>query len=214
MDVLKQIGISLENGNSAEMRKSVIAALETGVGHKEIMTYMLDVMEEVGRKFKINELFVPEVLIIGRAFNTALDIISPLLENNEKYKGTIVIGTVKGDLHDIGKNLVKLLMGSTGMNVIDLGVDVSPEAFIQAIKEYNPDILAMSALLTTTMVQIGQTIKALEKEGLRDQVKIIIGGAPVTASYCKNVGADYYCADAGTAAEVVRDYLKNHKNEE
>ena len=202
------IGISLQNGNSGETRKNVRKALEEGYTHEEILQYMLAIMEIIGKKFRLNELFVPEVLIIGRAFNVALEVISPLINRDENYKGIIVIGTVKGDLHDIGKNLVKMLMGSTGAKVIDLGVDVSPTKFVEAVKEYKPDILAMSALLTTTMVQINQTIKMLKKQGLRDEVKIMIGGAPVTQNYALNVGADFFAGDAGSASDIVREYLQ------
>lgn len=208
---LQRIGESLKNGNSVEIRKHVLEAIENGVLYKDILTYMLDVMEEVGKLFKNNQLFVPEVLIIGRAFNVALEIISPLLDVEDTFKGIVVIGTVQGDLHDIGKNLVKMLVGSAGMKVIDLGVDVSPKQFVDAVRQYRPDIVAMSALLTTTMVQIGQTIKQLKKEDLRENVKILIGGAPVTANYAKNIGADYYACDAGSAAEIVREYLKQKR---
>lgn len=208
MDYLDMIGKSLENGNSGETRKNVIKALEEGISHHDILAHMLTVMEVVGKQFKSNQLFVPEVLIIGRAFNVALEVISPMLTDEETYRGTVVIGTVKGDLHDIGKNLVKMLMGSSGIRVVDLGVDVSPEVFIDAIKEHKPDVLAMSALLTTTMVQISQTIKEIEKQGLRDGLKIIIGGAPVTQNYANNVGADYFAIDAATAAEIVKGYLE------
>lgn len=207
MDYLEQIGKSLENGNSGETRKNVIKALEVGIGHQEILAHMLSVMEIVGKQFKQNQLFVPEVLIIGRAFNVALDVISPMLTDDETFNGTVIIGTVKGDLHDIGKNLVKMLMGSSGTKVIDLGVDVSPERFVEAIKEHKPDVLAMSALLTTTMVQINQTIKEITKQGLRDDLMIIIGGAPVTDNYAKNVGADHFALDAATAADIVKTYL-------
>lgn len=209
MNIIELIGNSLRNGNSVEVRKHVLEAIEQGISYNDILAHMLDVMEEVGKKFKNNELFVPEVLIIGRAFNVALDMISPLLNNEDLYKGCVVIGTVQGDLHDIGKNLVKMLIGSTGMRVVDLGVNVSPEAFVEAVKLYKPDILAMSALLTTTMVQIGNTIKLLSKEGLRKDLKILVGGAPVTPSFAKNIGADFYTSDAGSAAELVRDILGN-----
>lgn len=210
MTTLELVGNALRRGNSVEIRKRVIEAIEQNISYHDILKQMLDVMEEVGKKFKLNELFVPEVLIIGRAFNVALDMISPLLETDLVYKGTVIIGTVQGDLHDIGKNLVKMLIGSTGMKVIDLGVNVSPEMFLEAVRTHKPDVLAMSALLTTTMVQIGQTIKLLTKEGFRDELKILIGGAPVTASYAKNIGADYYASDAGSAAEIVR-YLMQEK---
>lgn len=208
---LELIGKSLQAGNSGDTRKNVVQAIEAGVSYQEILVHMLYVMEIVGKAFKENKLFVPEVLIIGRAFNVALDVISPMITEKEIYNGTVVIGTVKGDLHDIGKNLVKMLMSSTGTKVIDLGVDVSPERFIKAIQEHKPDVVAMSALLTTTMVQINQTIKEIKKSGLRDDVLILIGGAPVTSNYAKNVGADYFALDAGTAADIVHTYLLEKK---
>lgn len=207
MEILSELGRSLQAGNSGETRKNVVKALAAGHDYNEILETMLKVMEVVGRKFKDNELFVPEVLIIGRSFNVALEVIAPLLEENDNHKGLVVIGTVQGDLHDIGKNLVKMLMVGTGAKVIDLGVDVSPKMFVEAVKTHKPDIVAMSALLTTTMVQINQTIKELNKAGLRDQVKILIGGAPVTKHYADNVEADYYSADAGSAAELVRQII-------
>jgi len=207
MVALEEVCVNLRKGNSSEIRKSVAKALEEGATHQVILGEMLEVMEEVGRQFKVNQLFVPEVLIIGRAFNRALDVLVPFLTEKEAYKGIIIIGTVRGDLHNIGKNLVKILMANTGAKVIDLGVDVPLEVFIQAIKDYKPDILAMSALLTTTMVQISETIKVIEKAGLREKIRIIVGGAPVTESYARNIGADYYAKDAGTAAEIVRAHL-------
>lgn len=211
MDYLETIGKSLQSGNSKQIRLDVEAAIRADISYQDILKRLLDIMEEVGEKFKVNELFVPEVLIIGRAFNVALKMISPLLEGPTEDM-TIVIGTVRGDMHNVGKNLVKILMVSTGATVIDLGVDVEPKVFVEAIKEHKPDILAMSSLLTTTMVQMNQTIKAIEKEGLRDQIKILIGGAPVTANYATNIGADYFAKDAAVAAEYVRNIIKEKKN--
>jgi len=206
--MLETIRTSLRNGNSGEIRKRVLAELEDGTSHQLILSEMLEEMVIIGEKFKANELFVPEVLIIGRAFNVALDVIKPLVTEDEMDNGVIVIGTVQGDLHDVGKNLVKMLMGSAGVKVIDLGVDVSTQIFVEAVKTYKPDMLAMSALLTTTMVQVKETIRALEKEGIRDEVKIMVGGAPVTESYAQKIGADYYAMDAGSAAEIVRAYFE------
>lgn len=204
--MLDHIKESLRSGNSGGTRANVVEALEKGFSHEEILTAMLEEMEIIGAKFKANELFVPEVLIIGRAFNVALDVIQPLLDK-ENEKGLVIIGTVQGDLHDVGKNLVKMLMGSAGVRVIDLGVDVPAEVFVKAVREHRPQILALSALLTTTMSQMKETIKAIEKAGLRENLKIIIGGAPVTESYAKKVGADYFALDAGSAAEVVRQIV-------
>lgn len=211
MDYLEAIGSSLQSGNSKQIRINVENAIEAGIDYQEILKKLLDVMEAVGVKFKKNELFVPEVLIIGRAFNVALKMISPLLEGPTEDM-VIVIGTVRGDMHNVGKNLVKILMVSTGATVIDLGVDVEAKRFVEAIKEHKPDILAMSSLLTTTMVQMNQTIKAIEKEGLRENLKILIGGAPVTANYASNIGADYFAKDAAVAAEYVREIIKDKKN--
>lgn len=209
MELLNKIGEDLVNGSSASIRESVKAALNSGIQYKEIMAYMLKRMEEVGEKFKLNELFVPEVLIISRAFNAALEEIAPLIEGERDSKGTIVIGTVYGDLHNVGKNLVKSLMESTGVKVIDLGVDVQPEEFVKAIETYKPDMVAMSSLLTTTMIRMKHTIKAIEEAGLRDEILIMIGGAPVTSNYAKNIGADYYASGAGEAAEIVRQLSEN-----
>ncbi len=210
MEILQEVATALQQGNSAAMRKNVVQALASGHSYSEIVRTMLDVMGEVGVQFKNNELFVPEVLIIGRAFNVALDVVSPLFEEEEE-RGLIVIGTVQGDLHDIGKNLVKMLMVGAGAKVIDLGVDVKPEEFVEAIKKYQPDIVAMSALLTTTMVQMNQTIKAIQKAGVRDEIKIFVGGAPVTSNFATNIGADYYAPDAGSVAEIVRELFEKNK---
>lgn len=208
MRILDEIGDNLRQGSSKKLRNNVIQAIEDGITYQRILEHMLDVMEEVGHDFKVNKLFVPEVLIIGRAFNVALDVMAPFSPDEPTYTGVVIIGTVQGDLHNVGKNLVKILMSNTGMQVIDLGVDISPLEFIEAIRKYKPDVLAMSALLTITMTQIGKTIKEIEKAGLRENLKIIVGGAPVTENYARNIGADYYANDAGTAAEIVKAYIQ------
>lgn len=210
MGLMEEIGRDLIDGSSASIRKSVKNALDSGIHYNEIMEYLLKKMEEIGEKFKKNELFVPEVLIISRAFNAALEEIAPLLDGDKNSKGVIVIGTVYGDLHNVGKNLVKSLVESTGVKVIDLGVDVQPEDFVRAIKEYHPDVVAMSSLLTTTMIRMKHTIKAIEEAGLRDNILVMIGGAPVTSNYAKNIGADYYASNAGEAANIIRQLAKNH----
>lgn len=157
----------------------------------------------IGDKFKNNEVYVPEVLIAARAMNAGTEILKPhLAESGVQAKGKVVIGTVRGDLHDIGKNLVKMMMEGKGLEVIDLGVDVSPEQFIAAYKENNADIIACSALLTTTMNEIKNVVDACVKEGIRDQVTIMIGGAPVTQAFCDSVGADIYAPDAASAADA------------
>lgn len=207
MSILYDILKSLEKGNSKSIRENVKQALHEGISHKQILKAMLTKMESIGVKFRNNIIFVPEVLIIGRAFNVALEEIQPYITRDDNSIGTVVIGTVQGDHHDVGKNLVKLFFESSNINVIDLGINVSPQNFIKAIIKYNPDIIAMSALLTTTMIEMEKVITKIEEAKLRDNLKIIIGGAPITQSYAINVGADYYAKDAYEATEIVKSYL-------
>jgi 5-methyltetrahydrofolate--homocysteine methyltransferase len=165
-------------------------------------------MDEVGRDFKAGELFVPEVLIAARAMKAGMDILRPLLaESDVPSAGKYLIGTVQGDLHDIGKNLVRMMVEGAGFETIDLGVDIQPDAFVAAVREYQPQIVGMSALLTTTMVQMRTTIEALEEAGLRDSVKIMVGGAPVTAAFAEEIGADAYAPDAATAVDRARSLV-------
>jgi len=159
-------------------------------------------MNVVGERFKNGEMFVPEVLMSARAMNSSIELVKPLInEGDMPNAGTVIIGTVKGDLHDIGKNLVAMMMESAGFKVINIGVDASVEKFIQAVKDNNAKIVAMSAMLTTTMVYMKKVIEALEEAGLKDQVKVMIGGAPVTAKFAEDIGADLYTVDASSAAE-------------
>ena len=162
-------------------------------------------MDEVGRDFKAGDLFVPEVLIAARAIHAGMGILRPLLgEGGAPSVGKYVIGTVKGDLHDIGKNLVKMMLEGAGFETVDLGTDVSPQGFVDAVREHRPSLIGMSALLTTTMTQMKATIDAIQEAGLRDQVKVMIGGAPVTAVYAQQIGADAYATDAATAVDIAR----------
>lgn len=210
-NTLNEISKYLQEGQSIKVRELTIAALDNGYDYKEILDTLIEAMDIIGKKFKKNAIYVPEVLISSRAFNIALDIISPLIDPNTRtYLGKVVIGTVKGDLHDIGKNLVKMMFTGMGFEVIDLGVDISERQFVDAVKEHEADILAMSALLTTTMVNMKNTIKLLEVEGLRDQVKILIGGAPITSNYARTIGADYYTTDAASAAEMAKEIMNNN----
>ena len=157
---------------------------------------------------KKNEVYVPEVLIAARAMNTGIEILKPLLAEGEYVsKGKVVLGTVKGDLHDIGKNLVKIMLEGKGMEVVDLGIDVSAEKFIDAVKSESAKVIACSALLTTTMTEMENIVKAAEEAGIRDQIKIMVGGAPVTDSYCKSIGADTYAPDAASAADAALELL-------
>jgi 5-methyltetrahydrofolate--homocysteine methyltransferase len=160
----------------------------------------------VGKDFKAGELFVPEVLIAARAMHAGMDILRPLLaEADVPTAGKYIIGTVKGDLHDIGKNLVKMMLEGAGFEIVDLGTDIDADAFVDAVREHQPNMLGMSALLTTTMVNMRTIIEALEEAGLRDSVKVMIGGAPVTAAYAEEIGADAYAPDAASAVDVARE---------
>jgi len=167
-------------------------------------------MNVVGVRFKAGEMYVPEVLMAAKSMSGGLEIVKPLIsEADQKSKGKILLGTVKGDLHDIGKNLVGMLIESGGLEVINMGVDVSAEDFIDAIIEHEPDILALSALLTTTMPAMKDIIELLEEEELRDKVKVIIGGAPVSREYADTIGADGYAPDAGSAVELCKQLLES-----
>ncbi len=210
-NILQEISKYLQEGQSIKVRELTISAIENGYDYKQILHTLIESMDIIGKKFKKNDIYVPEVLIASRAFNIALDIISPLIDPNARtFLGTVVIGTVKGDLHDIGKNLVKMMLVGMGFEVIDLGVDISARQFVDAVKEHQADILAMSALLTTTMINMKNTIKLLENEGLRDRVKILIGGAPITSNYARTIGADIYSTDAASAAEMAKEVLLNN----
>ncbi len=189
-----------------ELTKSAVANNETA---KDILGALLSGMGVIGEKFKKNEIFVPEVLIAARAMNGGLEILAPLLEESGvEPTGTVVLGTVKGDLHDIGKNLVKMMMVGAGFEVVDLGVDVSPEQFISAAKENHADIICMSALLTTTMPNMKEVMSSLESSGERSNFKVMIGGAPVTDNYAQEIGADRYTPDAATAATVAKELVQ------
>jgi 5-methyltetrahydrofolate--homocysteine methyltransferase len=165
-------------------------------------------MDQVGKDFKAGDLFVPEVLIAARAMHAGMDVLRPLLAETDSISaGKYLIGTVKGDLHDIGKNLVKMMLEGAGFETIDLGTDVEPQAFVDAVREHQPVLVGMSALLTTTMVQMKATVEALEEAGLRDSVKIMVGGAPVTDAFAEQIGADAYAPDAASAVDRARELV-------
>ncbi|MEM5818986.1 MAG: corrinoid protein, partial [Desulfitobacterium hafniense] len=165
-------------------------------------------MNVVGKHFKEGDMFVPEVLMSARAMGSGVELIKPHLSDGEvPNKGTIILGTVKGDLHDIGKNLVGMMLESSGYKVIDVGVDTAPEEFIAAIKEHEAQVLGLSALLTTTMLSMKETIEALKADGLRDNVKVVVGGAPISQSFSDEIGADGFAPDAASAAELVGKLL-------
>ena len=210
MSILVEISEALQKGKKKLVVQYVQQALEEGIAPQQILNEgLLPGMDVVGQKFKNNEVFVPEVLVAARSMNAGAELLKPLLaEAGVGTPGKMVLGTVKGDLHDIGKNLVKMMVEGKGIEVIDLGVDVSAEAFVEAVKAHDADIVGCSALLTTTMPVMGEVVKALEAAGLRDKVKVMIGGAPVTEEFCKSVGADYYTSDAASAAMVAAEILK------
>lgn len=205
-DVLQQIASNLYNGEEETVAELVQKALGQGVAPRDILQGgLIAGMDEVGRDFKAGDLFVPEVLIAARAMHAGMNVLRPLLaETGVSSIGKYLVGTVKGDLHDIGKNLVKMMLEGAGFEMVDLGTDVAPEAFVSAVREHRPTIVGMSALLTTTMVQMKTTIDALVEAGLRDSIKIMIGGAPVTAAYAQQIGADAYAPDAASAVDIAR----------
>ena len=208
-DSFKKIAEDLYNGRAKEVGEGTKKALDEGASAEQILKGALIMgMNDVGRDFKDGILFVPEVLIAARAMHAAMDVLKPLLaEADVPSAGKFAMGTVKGDLHDIGKNLVNMMMEGGGYEVIDLGTDVAPEKFVEAIKSETPDLLGMSALLTTTMPSMKATLDALEAAGVRDQVKVMIGGAPVTQKYADEIGADGYAADAASAVDLARELL-------
>ena len=203
MSLLEDVSLALQAGRAPKVKELVQQAVDEGIPAKDVLEQgLLSGMSVVGEKFKNNEVFVPEVLIAARAMNAGVAILKPYLtEAGVEAKGTAVIGTVKGDLHDIGKNLGKMMLEGRGLNVIDLGVDVEPERFVQAAIDNEADIICCSALLTTTMGEMKHVVEAAAAKGIRDKVKIMIGGAPVTQSFCDSIGADCYTADAASAAD-------------
>lgn len=203
---IKDIAEALQRGDADKVGELVRLALTEELTPKEILENgLIRGMNIIGIKFKNNDIYIPEVLIAARAMHAGMELLRPkLVETGVKNIGKVVIGTVKGDLHDIGKNLVKMMLEGAGFEVIDLGADVSTEKFISAVKEYHPDILGMSALLTTTMLNMSEVIETLQTANLRGKVKVMVGGAPITRHYAEQIGADGYSPDAATAVEDAR----------
>jgi len=206
---LNHISEALQSGRAEKVSELVKQALNEDIIPKKILEEgLIRGMSIIGEKFKKNEVYVPEVLIAARAMHAGMDILKPkLTETGVKNIGKVVMGTVTGDLHDIGKNLVKMMLEGAGFEVVDLGVDVSADKFVEAVKEHKPNIIGMSALLTTTMVNMPEVIKALENAGLRDKVKIMVGGAPITQNYADQIGADGYSSDATSATDKAKTFL-------
>jgi 5-methyltetrahydrofolate--homocysteine methyltransferase len=208
-DILEQMRKDLYNGKVEEVKKEVKKALDEGLSAHEILNQgLLRGMEKVGKDFKAGDLFIPEVLICAKAMHAGLDVLRALLVGSEAtLLGKIVIGTVAGDLHDIGKNLVSMMLVGAGFEVIDLGVSVPPEKFVETAISKGAQLIGMSALLTTTMPSMKTTIEALAKAGLRDRVKVLVGGAPVTASFAESIDADAYAPDAVSAVDMARELI-------
>ena len=204
MSLVEDISAAIQKGKKKDVTALVQQAIDEGVDAKSILSDgLLAGMNIVGERFKKDEIFVPEVLVAARAMNAGTQLLKPLLADADaKPLGKAIIGTVKGDLHDIGKNLVRMMIEGKGIEVIDIGVDVAPEDFIKAAVENDAQIICCSALLTTTMPMIGEVVKAAEAAGIRDKVTIMIGGAPVNQEFCDSVNADIYTADAASAADA------------
>ncbi|HOA55386.1 MAG: corrinoid protein [Acetivibrionales bacterium] len=211
MSILTEISQNLQQGRAKVVKELVERAVGEGIDAKVILEQgLLDGMSVIGEKFKKNEVYVPQVLIAARAMKAGTEVLQPLLASSGvKAKGKVVIGTVKGDLHDIGKNLVRMMMEGKGLEVVDLGVDVPAEKFVEKAKEIDADIVACSALLTTTMTEIKVVVDEIVNAGIRDDVIIMVGGAPVTDSFCREIGADIYTPDAATAAEAAVEAISS-----
>jgi 5-methyltetrahydrofolate--homocysteine methyltransferase len=206
---LEQLAAAVIEGNVDAMEELTEDALDEGIDAETILNSgLMAGMDHVGAEFKAGNMFVPEVLRSAKAMKTSMVLLNPLLAaSGAETVGKVLLGTVKGDLHDIGKNLVGMMCEGAGFEVMDLGTDVEPVQFLEAIKDFAPHIVGMSALLTTTMRSMGDTVKAIEEAGLRDQVKVMIGGAPVTQSFADDIGADGYAANAASAADLAKRFV-------
>jgi 5-methyltetrahydrofolate--homocysteine methyltransferase len=210
MATVQELSEAIQKGNAPRAKEITTELLGAKTSAADVLNKgLLDGMEKVGKRFKANEIYIPEVLIAARAMNQSMEILKPeLVKAGVKPIGKMLLGTVKGDLHDIGKNLVKMMAQGAGLEVVDLGIDVSADKFVQGVKD-NPDAKAvgMSALLTTTMTGMKEVIDRFAKEGIRDKVKIMVGGAPLTDQYAKEIGADGYAPDAASASEKLKAYV-------
>jgi 5-methyltetrahydrofolate--homocysteine methyltransferase len=200
---------AISEGKMEDVKKLTQEALDAGEKADSVLKEgLLPAMEQIGIKFKNNEIYIPEVLIAARAMHAGMAILKPILSKSAATRSAkVIVGTVKGGLHDIGKNLVVMMFEGGGFDVVDLGIDVSPDKFVEAIKKHQPQVVGMSALLTTTMREMKGTIEAIQEAGLRKQVKAIIGGAPVTERYAKEIGADGYAPDAASAVDLAKSLL-------
>jgi 5-methyltetrahydrofolate--homocysteine methyltransferase len=205
-EILAKISEAIIEGNVDNMVDMTEEALDDGIPAQDVLDKgLMAGMDYVGAEFKAGNMFVPEVLRSAKAMQTAMDVLKPeLAKVGARRTGRVLLGTVKGDMHDIGKNLVGMMCEGAGFEVKDIGKDIDPDTFVQAIRDYKPDVVGMSALLTTTMRSMGHTIKALEEAGLRDQVKVMVGGAPVTQAFCDQIQADGYAPNAAAAADLAK----------
>jgi 5-methyltetrahydrofolate--homocysteine methyltransferase len=208
-EILGALSAAVIEGNRDGIKELTTQALNEGYGAQEVLDRgLMPGMDHVGAEFRTGNMFVPEVLRSARAMQTSMSVLRPLLaETGARMAGKVLLGTVKGDMHDIGKNLVAMMCEGAGFEVKDLGKDVAPETFVQEVKIFNPDIVGMSALLTTTMRAMEHTIRALEEAGMRDRVKIMIGGAPVTQAFAAQIGADGYASNAASAADLAKGFM-------
>jgi len=205
----EKLSNSVIKGNVEEVTELTQTAIDEGAEPIDIIKKgLIGGMKVVGQRFKDGDMFVPEVMMAAKSMKAGVELVNPLLaEGDTSSEGKVLLGTVAGDLHDIGKNLVGMMMESASLEVIDLGTDVDPEEFVEAVKEHEPDVVGMSALLTTTMLEMQNTIELLEEEGLRDSVKIIVGGAPVTPDFAEEIGADGWSADAASAKDKALELI-------
>ena len=210
MEILDEISAMLQAGKAPKVKGLVQEAIDQGIGPQDILENgLLAGMNIIGAKFKNNEVFVPEVLVAARAMNKGITVLRPLLvEAGVEEKGTVILGTVKGDLHDIGKNLVRMMMEGKGLKVVDLGIDVPAENFVDAARENNAAVIALSALLTTTMGEMKTVVEAVKASDIADKVKVMVGGAPISAAYAESIGADCYSEDAPAAAAAALAYCE------
>ncbi|MBR2413375.1 MAG: corrinoid protein [Clostridia bacterium] len=210
MSILIEISENVQNGKMKAVKELVNTALEQHVPAVDILNKGLsEGMNLIGEKFKTGEVYVPEVLVAARAMNAGVQILKPLLtEEGAPAKGKVCLGTVQGDMHDIGKNLVKMMMEGKGLEVVDLGTDVAPETFVQTAIKQNCQVICCSALLTTTMEAMAEVVQKAKEAGIRGKVKIMVGGAPLSDEYCQKIGADCYCADAASAADSAVELCK------
>lgn len=212
MDLLEEISTNVQAGYTEKTRKAVEQAIAAGIpAHDILHKGLITGMDAVAAKFKTGQMFLPEVLGVAGAMKAGLALVKPLLDKTtHKPLGKVLVGTVRGDMHDIGKNLVAIMLQGAGFNVVDLGTNIRADEFVDAVERENPDVLGMSALLTTTMVHMKGVIEALEQRNLRAKVKVIVGGAPISRNYAQEIRADGYARDAATAVDLVRSLLNSH----